>query len=145
MWFSNKSFFSSNCTRDESPDKKQEELDLEDGEIEDDDEEATAPDESVAPTEPPKLEIPTISSPPAEKNKIPVENEKITREKNRDRPDRVDRRRHDDKGKKHMTEAEKSILHLRKREEIQRKKWEKMNRLKDLEPERKYSILFYSN
>lgn len=31
-----------------------------------------------------------------------------------------------------MTEAEKSIMHLRKREEMQRKKWEKFNRNKEV-------------
>jgi DNA-directed RNA polymerase specialized sigma subunit len=37
----------------------------------------------------------------------------------RTRHERPERRRHEDK-KKHMTEAEKSILHLRKRERMQR-------------------------
>lgn len=124
----------SNSNQEESPVEKQEELDLEDGEIEDDDEDTLVPDEPAAPVESPKTEIPLCSPPSAEKNKAPIEVEKNTREKNRDRPER---RRHDEgKGKKHMTEAEKSILHLRKREEMQRKKWEKMNRIKDVEPER---------
>lgn len=136
----------SNSTQEESPNEKQEEIDLEDGEIEDDDEDVSAPVEPVALAEPPKPEIPAASSPTAEKNKIQVENEKIPRaEKNKERPDRSERRRHDDKGKRHMTEAEKSILHLRKKEEMQRKKWEKINRIKDIEPERKYNSVYYGN
>lgn len=125
----------SNCTQEESSNKKEEELDLEDGEIEDDEEDTIALHEPVAPVEPPKPESVTVPS--TEKNKIPTESEKNIRERNRDRPERLERRRHDEKGKKHMTEAEKSILHLRKREEMQRKKWEKINRIKDVEPERK--------
>lgn len=81
--------------------------------------------------------MPTLPPPVIEKIKTPVETEKNGRERNRDRSDRPERRRHDEKGKKHMTEAEKSILHLRKREESQRKKWEKLNRIKDITPERK--------
>lgn len=81
--------------------------------------------------------MPTVVPPTADKNKVPLEIEKNPKEKNRERTDKTERRRHEEKGKKHMTEAEKSILHLRKREEIQRKKWEKLNRIKDLEPERK--------
>lgn len=98
----------------------------------------------MAPVELPKAEISPCSPPSAEKIKAPIEVEKNTREKNRDRPDRSERRRHEEgKGKKHMTEAEKSILHLRKREEMQRKKWEKINRIKDVEPERECFYLIY--
>jgi hypothetical protein len=51
----------------------------------------------------------------------------------RTRHERPERRRHEDK-KKHMTEAEKSILHLRKRERMQREKWEKYRKEQNLEP-----------
>ncbi|XP_018571214.1 protein suppressor of sable isoform X2 [Anoplophora glabripennis] len=106
----------------EEPSKTEE--DLEDGEIEDDDEEAPA-----EPQEAPKADL-AIPAPVPVKivdNKVNVI-EKIERDRPRDRSER---RRHEEKGRKHMTEAEKSILHLRKREEMQRKKWEKFNRNKD--------------
>ncbi|CAH0549008.1 unnamed protein product [Brassicogethes aeneus] len=85
--------------------------DLEDGEIEDDDDEVPV---DVAPQilEAPPPQIPNLLASPVLKSP----------------PDR-DRRKHEEKlGKKHMTEAEKSILHLRKREKMQREKWEKYKR-----------------
>ncbi|XP_008196132.1 protein suppressor of sable isoform X2 [Tribolium castaneum] len=92
--------------------KPEVENDLEDGEIEDDGE-----DEPPAEAAPPPPKEP---EPPKEKPE-------------RDRPHRSERRRHDDK-KKHMTEAEKSILHLRKRERMQREKWEKYRKEQNLDP-----------
>lgn len=83
----------------------------------------------MEPQEAPKLDPVVVPVTPGKvvENKVNVI-EKI----DRDRPrDRSERRRHEEKGRKHMTEAEKSILHLRKREEMQRKKWEKFNRNKD--------------
>ncbi|XP_063923736.1 uncharacterized protein LOC135137894 isoform X3 [Zophobas morio] len=90
------------------------ENDLEDGEIEDDGEDEVPPPEAEKPkeieqTQPPK--------------------EKIERGIERNRHERSERRRHEDK-KKHMTEAEKSILHLRKRERMQREKWEKYEKFR---------------
>lgn len=96
----------------------------------------------MAAAEPPNSDVPTIPPATPEKIKAPSEAGEKGKDRTRDRSDRPERRRHEDKGKKHMTEAEKSILHLRKREEMQRKKWEKINRLKDMEPERKH-ICFY--
>ncbi|KAJ8963553.1 hypothetical protein NQ314_005558 [Rhamnusium bicolor] len=111
---------------EEGPPRTEE--DLEDGEIEDDDEETT----SVEPQPPQELPKPEIIIQTPVKIEKSISNDKPERDRNRDRPDRSERRsRHEEKGKKHMTEAEKSILHLRKREEIQRKKWEKFNRNKD--------------
>lgn len=87
---------------------------MEDGEIEDDGEDEVPPPEAEKPkeieqTQPPK--------------------EKIERGIERNRHERSERRRHEDK-KKHMTEAEKSILHLRKRERMQREKWEKYEKFR---------------
>lgn len=83
--------------------------DLEDGEIEDD-------EEDDIPAETPKpLETPVVVPPQVQ----PKEKERDRRERDRKRP-------HDDKrSPRHMTEAEKSILHLRRREKMQREKWEK--------------------
>ncbi|KAL1501238.1 hypothetical protein ABEB36_006601 [Hypothenemus hampei] len=51
------------------------------------------------------------------------------RGKNRDAKKRRDRTAKEEKGHRHMTEAEKSILHLRKREKMlrEREKWEKQH------------------
>ncbi|XP_057658605.1 uncharacterized protein LOC130895378 isoform X4 [Diorhabda carinulata] len=111
----------SNTSQEDLPEKI-DPLDLEDGEIEDDEE------SSAVPQEIPQL----VDAQNTSSNKLPeigppeiVNNEKD--KKKRDRADRSEKRRQkDEKGKKHMTEAEKSILHLRKREEMQRKKWEKL-------------------
>ncbi|XP_056641059.1 protein suppressor of sable isoform X1 [Diorhabda sublineata] len=111
----------SNTSQEDLPEKI-DPLDLEDGEIEDDEESSAVPQEI-----PPLVDAQNTSS-----NKLPeigppeiVNNEKD--KKKRERADRSEKRRQkDEKGKKHMTEAEKSILHLRKREEMQRKKWEKL-------------------
>ncbi|CAH1111810.1 unnamed protein product [Psylliodes chrysocephalus] len=120
--------------------EKIDEEDLEDGEIEDDEE-----DPAEQPAEIPPVEIsipapiikqlpppspperpPPFCGPPLTSPEIVVPEKEKDKDKKRDRSERSEKRRHDEKGKKHMTEAEKSILHLRKREEMQRKKWEKM-------------------
>ncbi|XP_044261091.1 protein suppressor of sable [Tribolium madens] len=88
--------------------------DLEDGEIEDDGED----------------EPPVEAAPPPPKDPEPP---KEKPERDRTRHERSERRRHDDK-KKHMTEAEKSILHLRKRERMQREKWEKYRKEQNMDP-----------
>ncbi|KAG5885421.1 hypothetical protein JTB14_036070 [Gonioctena quinquepunctata] len=108
----------SNTSQEEPYEKTKEEQDLEDGEIEDDEE-----DSSTVAVEPPKPEI----NPPIVAAKVPIviPNEKDKKRDKPEKPDKADRRRHEEKGKKHMTEAERSILHLRKKEEMQRKKWEK--------------------
>ncbi|XP_023012917.2 suppressor of sable isoform X2 [Leptinotarsa decemlineata] len=110
----NSQFEGSNTSQDEPYQKSKEEQDLEDGEIEDDEEDTSA----VAV----EISKPHASAPVAAKIPNEIPNEK---EKKKDKPERSDKRRHEEKGKKHMTEAERSILHLRKKEELQRKKWEK--------------------
>ncbi|XP_030754441.1 protein suppressor of sable isoform X2 [Sitophilus oryzae] len=136
----------------------QEEQDIEDGEITDDDEETPLQFEppNPEPSVPPPI-IPNV--PPAIPGIPPVSKKSPTRDSKevvKDRPpdkersgderdkvpeeriekDRKDRRgREGGKGHRHMTEAEKSILHLRKREKImrEREKWEKQHR-KDVDP-----------
>ncbi|CAH1184639.1 unnamed protein product [Phyllotreta striolata] len=114
----------SNASQEDPPPEKLNEEDLEDGEIEDDEEEEIAQPAEVPlvldcpPPVPKPADFPVVAAPVAPEP--PPD-----KEKKRDR-DRPEKRRHDDKGKKHMTEAEKSILHLRKREEMQRRKWEKI-------------------
>ncbi|KAH0814837.1 hypothetical protein GEV33_007954 [Tenebrio molitor] len=90
--------------------------DLEDGEIEDDGED----------------EMP-VEAAPKESEPTPQKEKPEQRPVDRTRHERPERRRHEDK-KKHMTEAEKSILHLRKRERMQREKWEKYRKEQNLEP-----------
>ncbi|XP_049824981.1 uncharacterized protein LOC109606230 isoform X3 [Aethina tumida] len=104
--------------------------DLEDGEIEDDDDEE---EQAVEPPLPPPA---AVAAAPHNQENVPS-NAMVAQQPPPSavaaakQPDaakeRKDRRagRHDDKGRKHMTEAEKSILHLRKREKMQREKWEK--------------------
>ncbi|XP_050501117.1 protein suppressor of sable isoform X3 [Diabrotica virgifera virgifera] len=115
----------SNTSQEDSAEKI-DPLDLEDGEIEDDEEEPPAPEVPVA-EELPVVEDPVPINQPDEaspQHEPVVHGEK---KKGKDRSERSEKRRHEEKKeKKHMTEAEKSILHLRKREEMQRKKWEKM-------------------
>lgn len=116
--------------QEESQDKEHE-IDLEDGEIEDDEDESAV----VPPEEVPKPEELPLQNPPFPEKSRPYdkekEKEKPDKDRDRNRDKDRDRRKHEEKGKRHMTEAEKSILHLRKREEAQRKKWEKMNRIRE--------------
>ncbi|CAH1118378.1 unnamed protein product [Phaedon cochleariae] len=108
----------SNCSQEEPQQKTEEEQDLEDGEIEDDGEEVPSDIQEPPLEVPPPIAVPAVI-------KMPVEI--ITeKEKRKEKDIKPDKRKHDEKGKKHMTEAERSILHLRKREEMQRKKWEKI-------------------
>nr|CAI5862596.1 unnamed protein product [Callosobruchus analis] len=124
----------SNNVEDEKAPKTQEEIDLEEGEIDDDDETPEVPAEEAPKVEP--VDIPNIEQPPPSVvTEKPVSDKEVKTEKEF-KPEKSektkDRRRHGEKGKKHMTEAERSILHLRKREEMQRRKWEKFSRNKDL-------------
>lgn len=105
---------------------------IEDGEIEDDDEvmeEQSSVENSSIPSLPPKIE-----------NKP----EKIDRdrpaEKSRDRRDK----RHKEKDSRHMTEAEKSILHLRKKERMDRErdKWSRRKEHLNIEPQGYHSFLY---
>lgn len=101
----------------------QTEADLEDGEIEDDE-----GDEEV-----PTLNNKEPELPPSVPKIVVQEKEKCERVP--DRPPRHDRPPPDRKKdkKRHMTEAEKSILHLRKRERMQREKWEKFRKEQTME------------
>lgn len=101
---------------------KEENEDLEDGEIEDDDEEIPPNPETVPITNP---STPSRTSSVCDSPRTPSERD---REKPRDKS--KEHRKHEDKGerKKHMTEAEKSILHLRKKEKLEREKWLKFQR-----------------
>ncbi|VEN42163.1 unnamed protein product [Callosobruchus maculatus] len=125
----------SNNDEGEKAPKTQEEIDLEEGEIDDDDETPEAPAEEAPQIEP--ADIPNVEQPPpptvVTEKPAPDKEVKPEKEFRPERPEKTkDRRRHGEKGKKHMTEAERSILHLRKREEMQRRKWEKFSRNKDL-------------
>ncbi|KAF5288696.1 hypothetical protein FQR65_LT11961 [Abscondita terminalis] len=93
--------------------------DLEDGEIEDDDEEeeeqqqqpATVPVEQ--PSEPAPDQPPSATSP----IKFPQQ-----------RPSRFDRHRYDERKRGHLTEAEKSVMHLHKIERLEREKRDRYKR-----------------
>jgi hypothetical protein len=74
-----------------------------------------------------------VEAAPKESEPTPQKEKPEQRPVDRTRHERPERRRHEDK-KKHMTEAEKSILHLRKRERMQREKWEKYRKEQNLEP-----------
>ncbi|CAH1991242.1 unnamed protein product [Acanthoscelides obtectus] len=123
---------SNNIEGEQAP-KTQEEIDLEEGEIDDDDEETPeVRAEDAVKAEP--VEAPKVEPSPTVVTEKPTSDKEVNPEKEF-RPEKTkDRRRHGEKGKnkKHMTEAERSILHLRKREEMQRRKWEKFSRNKDL-------------
>ncbi|XP_044763372.1 protein suppressor of sable isoform X2 [Coccinella septempunctata] len=104
---------------------------IEDGEIEDDDEamEEQPPAENTAPqTVPPKQE----------ENKP----EKIDRDRPRDRSRERRDKRHKEKETRHMTEAEKSILHLRRKErmEREREKWNRRKEHQNIEPQDDFAI-----
>ncbi|KAF5283194.1 hypothetical protein FQA39_LY17386 [Lamprigera yunnana] len=86
--------------------------DLEDGEIEDDDEEETS-----TPAETQQEPNPELPPPNASPNKF--------------RPtrfDRPDRHRYEDRKRSHLTEAEKSVLHLHKIERLEREKRDRYKR-----------------
>lgn len=102
--------------------KNQDPNDLEDGEIEDDDEDDT-PMEEPAPAQTNQTKE-NFSGYKSDTKSDKSDKDRDKKDRDRDR----DRRRHEEKSRKHMTEAEKSILHLRKREKAQREKWEKFRR-----------------
>lgn len=91
--------------------------DLEDGEIEDDDEEEEAPAPEVATTEP--QPVPEPAQPAAKPN-----------QNNRTRFDRSERHnRYEERNKRgHLTEAEKSVMHLHKLERFEREKRDRYKR-----------------
>ncbi|XP_060532651.1 protein suppressor of sable isoform X2 [Cylas formicarius] len=137
----------SNRPADETLPAKTEEEDLEDGEIEDDDEEipgAVAPDQAdqVTPAVPPTTASnPELSPRKAEQATDVVPQgtpaDKHAKEARRAaRREEKERLREEKQGghHRHMTEAEKSILHLRKREKMmrEREKWEKTHRKDDI-------------
>ncbi|KAK4878780.1 hypothetical protein RN001_011286 [Aquatica leii] len=88
--------------------------DLEDGEIEDDDEEEAPMVPEQEPEQPP-VEQPLPNASP---NKFP----------HRTRFDRTDRHRYEERKRGHLTEAEKSVLHLHKIERLEREKRDRYKR-----------------
>ncbi|XP_031330062.1 protein suppressor of sable isoform X2 [Photinus pyralis] len=103
--------------KDEAPAQNNE--DLEDGEIEDDDEEEETPSAPVVvETQTPE---PAPQTPPA--------SAKFSPNNNRSRFDRPDRHaRYDERKRGHLTEAEKSVLHLHKLERFEREKRDRYKR-----------------
>lgn len=86
--------------------------DLEDGEIEDDDEE-------IPEAEPQKNENTTVKPPVTQpEKKFEV----------KDRPVKPDKRKYEDKKKPRLTEAEKHVMHLHKLERLEREKRERFKR-----------------
>lgn len=143
--------------------------DVEDGEITDDDEEPSPPEPT--PIEPPLMPLPATAGahptvPVIKKSQgntsdsdshgVPArdrsprerssERERFSDDKERDKKGRERRVKEKGRGEKgghkHMTEAERSILHLRKREKImrEREKWEKQGR-KEPDPMVKYQFV----
>lgn len=104
---------------------------IEDGEIEDDDEvmEEQPPIENAAPQNLPAK---------CDENKP----EKVDRDRPRDRSRERRDKRHKDKETRHMTEAEKSILHLRRKErmEREREKWNRRKEHQNVEPQDDFAI-----
>lgn len=111
---------------------------MEDGEIEDDDEDSTLilpetkPETTVAqPLQPTATNI-KIPPPPVDthlfENKFSPNDKYLPDKGNRDK------RKHDDKKKQHLTEAEKHVMHLHKLERLEREKREKYRREQGVEP-----------
>ncbi|KAK9875992.1 hypothetical protein WA026_011093 [Henosepilachna vigintioctopunctata] len=103
--------------------------DLEDGEIEDDDEAAEEEPSQVVETllaNPQNTPVIPINKLQEELGKVSPE--RVDRDRPTDRPKEKKDRRHKDKDQRHMTEAEKSILHLRRKERMEREKWNKFRK-----------------
>lgn len=101
--------------------------DLEDGEIEDDDEEVPVEPENKPPVE----NVPV--QPKVVENKPPLLESKFEKYVDRNRPDRGEKRKHEEKKKTHLTEAEKHVMHLHKLERMEREKREKYRREQGIE------------
>lgn len=110
---------------------------MEDGEIEDDDDDNTVTvppvtkPEPVQPLQPAAINV-KIPPPPIETthlfdNKFNPNDKYLPDKGNREK------RKHDDKKKPHLTEAEKHVMHLHKLERLEREKREKYRREQGVE------------